>query len=176
MDISASSILGRLAATALLVGGVGLSGGCDTAPTPDRDRKAPSVSALQIVPDSIHQSELASGRIQDSTAQVPLGVSARATDPDGTVERVVFLLEPSSNPRRTVSGRLPAAEDDVYGGVLDSLPVPLVDEIYTVRVFAVDDDSLASNQVTGQFRFVPSDSSDASATSALTAPNQPAED
>ncbi len=169
MEDSSPSILPRVAAAALLVGGLGLWNGCDTAPTPDRDQQVPSVSALQIVPDSIHQSELAPGRIRDSMAQVSLGVLARATDTDGTVERVVFLLEPSSNPQGTLSGRLPAlenaAENDVYGAVFDSLSVPLIDEIYTVRVFAVDGDSLASNQVTGQFRFVPADSSDAETTS-----------
>jgi hypothetical protein len=105
---------------------------------------------------------------------VNLGILAQANDTDGTVERVVFLIEPSSNPRGTFSGRLPPAPavENVYGGVFDSLSVPLVDEIYTVRVFAVDDDSLTSNQVTGQFRFVPSGASDTSATARPAAVNR----
>lgn len=172
MNLSASSILGRLVAAALLVGGLGLWGGCDTMPAPNRDQQAPSVSALQVVPDSIHQSDLPLDQVEDSSAQVPLDISARATDPDGTVERVVFLIEPSSNPRGTASGSLPVVEDDLYGRPL-AFTVPLVDEIYTVRVFAVDGDSLASNRVTGQFRFVPSDPSDASATSLPAAVNRP---
>jgi hypothetical protein len=44
----------------------------------------------------------------------------------------------------------------VYSDTL-VLGLPLINEIYTVRVFAIDDDSLASNQVTGQFRVVAAD-------------------
>lgn len=160
------TILGRLLGALLLVAGLWGLGGCDTVPTPDETQR-PSVSALQVVPDSVHQSDLPPDQVQDSTAQVPLQLSARATDPDGSVVRVVFVLEPSSDPRGTVSGRLPAQSQSsaLYGGQL-ALSLPLVDEIYTVRVFAVDDDSLASNQVTGQLRFVPTDSSNT--TTALT--------
>lgn len=166
MGISDLSISERLVAAVLVVGGVGLWGGCDTAPNPDRDQQAPSMSALQLVPDSIHQSDLPSEQVQDSSAQVPLDISARATDPDGSIVRVVFSLEPSSNPRATASGRLPLVENDRYGGRL-AFAVPLVDEVYTVRVFAVDDDSLTSNQVTGQFRFVPSGADSTSRSSAV---------
>ena len=155
------SLLSILVAAVVLGGGLAL-GGCDTAPSPEETQR-PSVAALQVVPDSVHQSDLPPDQVQDSTAQVPLQLSARATDPDGTVARVVFVIEPSSNPRGTLSGRLPAQSESssLYGGQLP-LSLPLVDEIYTVRVFAVDDDSLASNQVTGQLRFVPTDSSDTS--------------
>ena len=155
MRDSSSSILVRLVGA--LVVSLGLWG-CDTVPAPET-RQPPSVSGLQIVPDSVHQSDLPPDQVQESTAVVPLVIdSVRATDPDGSVARVVFVLEPSSNPRGTVSGGLPVQTRPVYGGQLP-LSLPLVDEIYTVRVFAVDDDSLASNQVTGQFRFVPADTS-----------------
>lgn len=164
MDISGLSVLKRLLAVVLFVGGVGLWNGCDRVPTPDRDQEAPTVSALQVIPDSIHQSDVPPEQVQDSSARVPLDISARATDPDGSIVRVVFLLEPSSNPRGTASGTLPVAEDDLYGRRL-AFSVPLVDEIYTVRVFAVDDDSLTSNRVTGQFRFVPSGASEVDSTS-----------
>lgn len=144
----------------LVGGGLVLGGGCDSVPAPDRDQRRPSVTDLQVSPDSLHESDLSPGQV-DSLAEVEVDVSARAADPDGTVERVVFVFEPSSNPRGTLSGTLPPAGDATrYGGRL-GLSVPLVDEIYTVRVFAVDDDSLSSNQVTGQFRFVPRDTSDA---------------
>ena len=166
MGIAGLSISKRLLAAVLLMGGVGLWGGCDTAPSPDRNLQAPSIAALQLVPDSIHQSDLPPEQVQDSSAQVPLDISARATDPDGSIERVVFTLEPSSNPRATASGRLPLVEEDRYGGRL-AFAVPLVDEIYTVRVFAVDDDSLTSNQATGQFRFVPSGADSTSRSSAV---------
>ncbi|WP_263834906.1 hypothetical protein [Salinibacter sp.] len=153
-------MLGRLLTAVLIVGGAASSGGCDTVPAPDRDQRRPSVANLQITPDSVHESDLSEGEIVDSLAQVTVDLSARATDSDGTVERVAFVFEPSSNPRRTISGTLSAVEPPMYGRTL-ALSVPLVDEVYTVRVFAVDDDSLSGNQVTGQFRFVPSDTSEA---------------
>lgn len=175
MGGSSSFILGRVLGAALLVGGLGLWGGCDTVPAPDRDQQSPSVSALQVLPDSLHESDLPPDQRQDSMASVELELSARATDPDGRVERVVFLLEPASNPRGTVSGTLPAIEDGLYGGVLD-FSVPLLDEIYTVRVFAVDDDSLASNRVTGQVRFVTADTSGTTDTSLSVPVNSSSDD
>lgn len=165
MRVSCSSIVARLLGAVVLGGSLWVGGGCDTVPAPDRNQQPPSVAELQIVPDSVRESALPPDQIQDSLAQDTLTISARATDSDGTVERVVFVLEPSSNPRSPISGQLPPVpqSSSLYGA---GLPVsfPLVDEIYTIRVYAVDDDSLASNQVTGQFRFVASDSSDAQST------------
>jgi hypothetical protein len=160
------SIVARLLGIGVIGGGLLLWNGCDTVPALDRAPQPPSVSGLQVVPDSLHESDLPADRVGDGGAQVPFDVSARAADPDGSIVRVVFVLEPSSNPQGVLSGRLPAQPqaDSLYGGRL-ALTVPLVDEVYTVRVFAVDDDSLASNQVTGQFRFVPSDSTSASGAS-----------
>lgn len=158
---SVSSILMRVLGAVALGGSLVLGGGCDTAPAP-QTRQKPSVSGLQIVPDSLHESDLPPEQVQDSSAVVPLLIdSVRVTDPDGSVARVSFVLEPSSNPRATFAGTLPVQNRPVYGDTL-ALQLPLVDEIYTVRVFAVDDDSLTSNQVSGQFRFVPADASSAS--------------
>ncbi|WP_263785408.1 hypothetical protein [Salinibacter grassmerensis] len=157
MENSTLSILGRLLGAGLVAGGLVLWGGCDTVPAPERTPRGPSVTDLRVTPDSLHESDV---QVVDTMAQVEVDVSARVADPDGTVERVAFVFEPSSNPRRTISGTLSAVEPPLYGGTLP-LSVPLVDEIYTVRVFAVDDDSLSGNQVTGQFRFVPTDTSEA---------------
>jgi hypothetical protein len=67
---------------------------------------------------------------------------------------VQFTIEPSSNPRGTATGPLQRADDSLFAAQL-GLRVPVNrTEVYTVRVFAVDDDSLASNQALGQFQFV----------------------
>lgn len=126
--------------------------GCDTVSAPDRDRQPPSVSALQVAPDSVHESDLPDEQVQDSVAQVAVDLSAQVMDPDGTIARVVFVFEPGSNPREALSGPLERENGTQYGGRL-GVAIPLEDEVYTLRVFAVDDDSLASNQVTGQLRF-----------------------
>lgn len=123
-------------------------GGCDAVPGLQEDLNRPTVSALQVITDSVRVAE------EDSIAQVGITIAARAVDSDGTIERVIFTLEPASNPRGTATGELEVVDGSLYGGGV-RFTVPLREEIYTARVFAVDDDELASNQVTGQFRFDP---------------------
>lgn len=148
MSIAGFSIRCRLLwAVALAVGFI-LTAGCDSVPGLEGQQRRPTVSELQVVTDSIEISE------EDSLAQVDVLVAARAEDSDGTVDRVVFTIEPASNPRGTASGELSAFDDSRYGGRV-RMTIPLAREVYTVRVFAIDDDDLASNQVVGQFAFDP---------------------
>lgn len=144
----------------LLVGfGLVWLGGCDTVPGLEpHERRSPSVFALRIDPDSVHGGDLSAEGTQDTVA---LHLAAKATDPDGAVDRVLFTVEPASSPRGTAFGQLRPVEGTPHGYArnLAFLIPETVDEIYTVRVFAVDDDSLTSNQVTGQFRYVPAGSS-----------------
>lgn len=133
---------------------VGCVLGCDQVSRPEGGQP-PSVSDLAVVPDSVNASDVPAEQVRDSTAQIPLTIAATATDPDGTVERVVFTIEPSSSPRGTASGTLRPEQDVRYRRTVRiGIPV-FLDEVYTVRVFAVDDDSLASNQSVGRFRFEP---------------------
>ena len=128
--------------------------GCDQV-TRSEPGQRPSVSELELTPDSVNASQVPPDQVEDSVARVPLSIAATATDPDGRVERVVFTIEPSSSPRGTASGTLEPEQGSRYRRSV-ALGVPLfLDEVYTVRVFAVDDDSLASNQSIGRFRFAP---------------------
>ncbi len=140
----------------LLVAVLGLSVlvvGCDQVSRPDAIQ-SPSVESLSVVPDSVIADDLPPDQVQDSTARVPLTIVASATDPDGTVERVTFTIEPATSPRGTLAGTLTRDQGTQYRRDI-ALRVPIsTDELYTVRVFAVDDDSLASNQSIGHFRFV----------------------
>lgn len=155
---SVVSFLGTVGIGLVLVVG----SGCDSVPgqAPEALRP-PSVFALQIVPDSVHGSDLDRDGEQEA---IPVALSAEAKDPDGEVDRVLFVLQPASTPAETAFGQLEPDDSTQFGYARRlSLAVPrTVAERYTIRVFAVDDDSLASNQVTGQFRFVPEDTSDAS--------------
>lgn len=133
-----------------------LAFGCDQVSRPEVGQP-PSVSELTVVPDSATRADLTEAPGADSLAPVVVTIGATATDPDGTVERVVFTIEPSSSPRGTASGTLQLEQDAQYRRTV-RLGVPVfLDEVYTVRVFAVDDDSLASNQSLGRFRFEPDD-------------------
>lgn len=140
------------AAALLLVGGLA---GCDGGGGVDGSRgRAPLVSGLVLQPDSVNAASVPAQRVQDSLAQVVLRLRVRATDPDGAIERVQFTVEPASNPRGTAAGTLQRESDSLFVRQL-GLRVPVfLTEVYTVRVFAVDDDSLVSNQALGQFQFV----------------------
>lgn len=134
------------------LGAVGL--GCDQTTRTERSRP-PSVFGLKVTPDSINAADLSPGQVSDSIAAVEFEIVTHAEDEDGSVERVVFTIEPATSPRSTATGRLEDQGGGEYARRL-GLQVPVqLDEIYTVRVFAVDDDSLASNQNVGTFRFVP---------------------
>ena len=143
----------RLLLLALLGSGILLLA-CDEVSRPEPGQR-PTVSKVEVTPDSVNASDLPPEQVQDSVAQIPLTIAATATDPDGRVERVVFPIEPASNPRGTIPGRLRPDQGARYRAEL-TLGVPAVrDEVYSVRVFAVDNDSLSSNQGLGRLRFVP---------------------
>lgn len=133
----------------VLMGIVVLAAGCDQGPTRagQEEGTSPVVRDLLVRPDTV----TATGA--DSTTTAVVDVGARVADPDGTVERVVFTVEPATNPRATISGRLPDLGNQQYGRRLQ-LSLPALNEVYSVRVFAVDNDSLTSNQGIGQFQVV----------------------
>lgn len=130
----------------------GLLGGCDQGPGGREEGRGPLVSGLDVRPDSVRVADLP---VEDSLAEVTLDLQVRAEDPDGTVERVVFTIEPAGNPRGTATGRLQELKEHVFGGRIGLRVPAFIDEVYTVRVFAVDDDSLASNQALGRVRVIP---------------------
>jgi len=140
-------IASRFVCAVLLLGL--LSAGCDQAPGPQaQDGTPPVVSDLLVVPDT------ATVPADTATATVDVGIQARVRDPDGVVERVVFTLEPKSSPQSTISDQLLQRFNEQYLRQFE-LSVPTLNDVYTVRVYAVDDDSLTSNQVLGQFQVVP---------------------
>lgn len=126
-----------------------LSGGCDQAAGPEaRDGTPPVVSDLVLVPDT------AAVPVDTATATIEVGIEAHVRGSDGAVERVVFTLDPKSNPQSAISDRLVQRVNEQYLRQFQ-LSLPTREDVYTVRVYAVDDDSLTSNQVLGQFQVVP---------------------
>ena len=128
--------------------------GCDQVSSLE-ERQPPSVSGLEVVPDTIDAARLTPLPDQDSLVQDTVGISVLAEDPDGKIARVAFTIEPASNPRATMAGALTPVNDSVYagGGILT---VPRFrGGTYTIRVYAVDDDSLASNQSIGRLQVLP---------------------
>ena len=133
---------------------------CDAVPGPSpSDLDPPRITSFDYAPDTIVVSDLPPEQVQDSVVRVPLTVAAQAVDTDSEVASVLFTFEPASNPQATAVGTLAVVEDapdDVYAAQVQ-LALPVVPEIYTLRVSAIDTDSLPSNQLTGQVRLLPGD-------------------
>lgn len=144
---------------AALVAALVLAAGCDSVPGPaSLDRVPPQVTNLQLAPDTVDAAALPDDQVQDSVATVPMSVRAGASDPDGRVARVFFTIEPSRARGASIRVPLDSVGPQDYG-VDVSIQLPArVDEVYTVRVYAVDTDSLLSNQVQGQIRVLADDS------------------
>ncbi len=146
----------RIALLAVILA-FGLSA-CDEAPGVEPDPQSPVLAAdFTQLPDTVDAAMVPPDRVTDSTVVARISLAAAAEDPDGQIARVVFTIEPASAPGVTIDGDLPPVPDisNVYGINID-LTLPQVDEIYTVRLFAVDDDSLQSNVALSQVRVLPS--------------------
>ena len=130
--------------------------GCDETPgVGPTALQPPEVSNFTFAPDSVNAADLPPDRIQNGQAQVNIEVGVTATDADGTVRRVLFTIAPASTPGQSIQGELVPESGAQYGAAITvGLPASQ-DEIYTVRVFAIDDDDQVSNQAVGTLRFVP---------------------
>ncbi|WP_022836077.1 hypothetical protein [Salisaeta longa] len=128
------------------------------APTPT----PPQVGAFQYAPDSINAAALPPDQVSDGTARVLIDMGVRAADADGAVARVVYTLAPASAPQAAISGPLQPAAGNRYEARLNVGVPATLNTQYTLRVYAIDNDSLVSNQVQGRIRFVPADAPEAS--------------
>jgi len=149
----------RICAVLALAVALLLVAGCDEAPGPrPLDRQAPEVVAFDYAPDSIVVADLPPDQVQDSVFRTGFAINALVRDPDTDVASVVFTLEPAAAPQRTAVGTLRVAPDvpgDSLYTARAALSLPTLREIYTLRVYAVDTDSLTSNQAVGQVRVIP---------------------
>lgn len=133
---------------------------CDTAPgLVPLDQQPPVVSDLTVLPETIRAAALPPDRIAGGQAAVDVTAAVTARDPDGTVDRVLTLIDPTYG-AQAVLARLVRAEERFAGTVRYTLAADRAD-VLMIRVFAVDNDSLTSNQVVGQVHFLPDTSSGA---------------
>lgn len=112
------------------------------------DGRPPRVLDITVTPATVRAPASA------ETTEPMVNIEARAEDPDGRVERVEFRLESAAGLVETRLGPLSQTEDGMYSRTL-SPTLPVTEDVYSVRVFAVDDDGHASNQAIGQFTVVP---------------------
>ena len=129
---------------------------CDDAPGVAPPAQPPVLIDLAYSPESVNADSLTPDRVTDSTVTADLRIITAAEDPDGSIDRVVFTIEPASVPDAAIAGTLPLIPDEpnLYGTAID-LTLPRIDEIYTIRTYAIDQDSLLSNVALGQIRVIP---------------------
>jgi hypothetical protein len=129
---------------------------CDETPGASTEAVPPVVVDFSYAPDSADAATLDPSRVTDSTVTVDLRLVTAVVDEDSDIERVAFTIEPASAPGSALDGTLPLLEGEtnVYGTAID-LTLPRADALYTLRVFAVDTDSLVSNPALGQLRVLP---------------------
>lgn len=149
--------LGRLKSVLPLALLAVLAAACDSAPgVAPLDNRPPRISNLSYTPAII---DPAAGDAQfpvaDGNVTVPLTVQATAVDPDGEVTDVLFVLEaPGLGRRVAVSGRMEPADEGRYeAAATAALPI---DEpgLYSLVVYATDDQGRLSNQVRGSLRLL----------------------
>jgi len=121
--------------------------GCDQGGAVDSKStgQPPVVSDLRGFPDTLRA---------PPGDTVTLTISVNAQDSDGALDRVVSVVEPASLQGPVRPASLFNFGGERYGGSFD-FPLPSEEELFAVRVFAVDETGLAGNRALGQFRFVP---------------------
>ena len=150
-----SSLIG---ASLLIVGLVG----CDSAPSPeDPINRPPRVSELNYAPRSLDVADLTPAEISSGSVQVDFQVSARITDEDGPVQRVVTILDSPAfddspivfEPRMFSSGGSSGTDGQFEISFTATIPLGLTGK-YTLEVYAVDDTELLSNRTLGTFELI----------------------
>ncbi len=128
--------------------------GCDSVPGTDpSDAVPPRITSFSFTPNDVDISALPPEQRTDSTALIPLSIQVTATDADGTVGAVVFILEglaPEDPPVLEGLLRPVGAEHR-----LDTTLVLSFGAVgnYPLLVFAVDTDAHMSNRARGVLRF-----------------------
>ncbi len=147
---------------AVAVGAASPLVGCDTAPGPTPlNQQQPVVSVLAVAPDTVRAADLPDDQVVNGQALIDISIEVTARDADGTVDRVLVFIDPAYGVSSPGLAQFPRIEGDRYGGTA-RYPVALeADELLTLRAFAVDNDSLTSNQVTTHIRYLPDTASDA---------------
>ncbi len=134
-------LLGACLALALL-------SGCDSATDPQPlGGRPPDLSDFAFSPDSVFFDDAI---VSGDSAGIDLSISVLATDPDGEIYRVQFSVDGQFE-GTIASGMLTLAEGGRYEATTSLLLGRGQRGLYSVLVYAVDDDGLLSNQVRGQF-------------------------
>ncbi len=128
--------------------------GCDSVPDAGPfDGVPPQINSFTFAPNNIDISALPPEQRTDSTALIPLSIRVTASDPDGTVGAVVYVLDGlSAEDPPVLEGLLRQSGGEF---TLDTTLVLSFGAIgnYPLLVFAVDTDAQMSNRARGVLKF-----------------------
>jgi hypothetical protein len=129
---------------------------CDSAPGPvDLNPRPPVLSDFSFGPEVVNTGQLPEGwQATDDGVSGPVTVSVTASDPDGTVDEVRYVVQSPTDPTQPLAlGLLESTGGNGYeASVPLTLPPGAVGN-YTVLVFAIDDDRVQSGEARGLLRF-----------------------
>lgn len=136
---------------------VGLTG-CDSAPGPDGPEGTPPViSGFSHSPDFVDLATLPPEQLTDTTIVVPFSVGVTATDADGDLASVVFVVQSLlSGEQPVLVGLLTGSGATYSGGGTLVVPAGTIAN-YSVLVYASDEEGLISNRARGLVRFTSSE-------------------
>ena len=148
------------AAAVALGAASGLLAACDTAPGPTPlNQQQPVVSALVVSPDTVRAADLPADQVSNGQALIDITIEVTARDGDGAIDRVLVFIDPTYGASSPGLAQLSRLEGNRYGGTR-RYPMATGDaDVLTIRAFAVDNDSLTSNQVAAQIHYLPEDMS-----------------
>ena len=133
-------------------------GGCDSAPGVDGpEGSPPEVSGLSFTPTFVDLATLPPEQQTDTTAVVPFSVHVGATDPDGDLRSVYYVVQ------SLVAGEPPILQGEMTEGDFSYLAeaVLVVPKgaiaNYSVLVYAVDEAGQISNRGRGLVRVISSE-------------------
>lgn len=120
---------------------------CDTAPGPEDQGRGPVVSDLQVDPPAIVVASLPEGSVSGGRVTVPMTISVRASDPDGDLASVAWLLRgPDAGSEPVAGGELALQAGGRFGATVNvSLPLAVTGR-YTLVVFASDRSGRLGNE------------------------------
>jgi hypothetical protein len=125
--------------------------GCDTAPlATEGQMRPPRVSELAFSPGLIEIDGLPPSAREGESVRVSISVSAAASDPDGDLDAVSFVIQaPVASSEPVAAGVLSASGGGRYATEAEVLfPAALTGE-YVLIVYAADDQGLLGNEVRG---------------------------
>lgn len=135
---------------------------CDAAPGPAAlNPTPPQVTNLVVAPETVRAADLSPDQLANGQALADLSLAVEARDADGSVDRVLAIIDPAFGSSPAGIAQLEVLDSTRYGGVLRYGFAADRADVLTLRAIAIDNDSLTSNEAVVHVHFIPDSSAGA---------------